>query len=413
MSALRLSEQVGHADLGTMALEEGGRVDFARLRRERQGRLLAEMDRRGIDVLLLGREANARYAAGARRLWTAGTRPFGPGCVVVGATGDVHLLSLTDEGIPPELPFEHLFALSWNPATIVSRLAAIPGVSTARVIGVDGMSPLLEALLRAALPATELVPADAAMSAVRRIKTPEEVACIRTAVAIAEASMAAVAAAIRAGVGERELAGVFAERAASLGVTTPAMQGTFCVTPRGRTGAGDGNSDGGLALRQLCDDRAIRRGDLVACSSGVLYAGYEGSLARTYPCGRPRSTQKKAYRWWRTALERVLAEIRPGRTGADLGAAYASCGDAVSQPPVVEIAHGVGLGSEPPLVGILGAEADARVRLEAGMVLGVQICARVERAGGYLGKEVVLVGDDGPVVLTRLGHGPLADQDDE
>ena len=37
-------------NLGTLALEEGGRVDFARLRGERLERALAEMARRGLDV---------------------------------------------------------------------------------------------------------------------------------------------------------------------------------------------------------------------------------------------------------------------------------------------------------------------------------------------------------------------------
>ena len=55
--------------LGTMALEEGGRVDFARLREERLGRVLAAMDERELDVLLIGREPNAQYISGARRLY--------------------------------------------------------------------------------------------------------------------------------------------------------------------------------------------------------------------------------------------------------------------------------------------------------------------------------------------------------
>ena len=48
-------------NLGTLALEEGGRVDFARLRRQRLARTLEAMTRRDLDILILGREANARY----------------------------------------------------------------------------------------------------------------------------------------------------------------------------------------------------------------------------------------------------------------------------------------------------------------------------------------------------------------
>jgi hypothetical protein len=49
-------------------------------------RTLGEMGRRHVDVLVLGREANARFVSGATRLWLAGTRPFAPGCVVVRET---------------------------------------------------------------------------------------------------------------------------------------------------------------------------------------------------------------------------------------------------------------------------------------------------------------------------------------
>jgi len=46
--------------------------DDAALRAARRGRVLAEMERADVDILVIGREANARYVAGVRRLWTAG-----------------------------------------------------------------------------------------------------------------------------------------------------------------------------------------------------------------------------------------------------------------------------------------------------------------------------------------------------
>ena len=57
--------------------------DDAALRRPAASRVLAEMERADIDILVIGREANARYVAGVRRLWTAGSRPFGAGCVLI------------------------------------------------------------------------------------------------------------------------------------------------------------------------------------------------------------------------------------------------------------------------------------------------------------------------------------------
>ena len=91
---------------------------------DRRGRALAAMADAGIDALILGREANARYVSGARRLWLAGARAFAPGCVLV-ASGDVHLLSTSDDGVPADVPVENLYAITWNPANLMARLARV------------------------------------------------------------------------------------------------------------------------------------------------------------------------------------------------------------------------------------------------------------------------------------------------
>ena len=99
------------------------------------------MDAAGLDVLVLGRRDDVAYATGARTLWTAGTRPLGPACVVVGATQATHLLSTWDAGVPPEIPFERLFGVTWNPAVMAEALRAVPGLPEARRVGVDAWSP--------------------------------------------------------------------------------------------------------------------------------------------------------------------------------------------------------------------------------------------------------------------------------
>src|SRR5439155_22686907 len=151
----------------------------------------------GVDVLLLGREANARYAGGVPRLWTSGTRPFAPGCVVVRATEAVHLLSTWDDGVPDDIPHDHLFAFTWNPMNLVGSVARIPGVGEARRVGVDGMSPLFAQLLPNAAPHAELVDGQRIMRRVRRVKSDAEVACINDALAVAGEALAAAAARVR------------------------------------------------------------------------------------------------------------------------------------------------------------------------------------------------------------------------
>jgi Xaa-Pro aminopeptidase len=369
----------------------------------RLARCLEEMRRRGLDALILGREANARYVSGARRLSLAGTRPFGPGCVVVRETGSVHLLANTDDGVPDTVPRQNLFGLRWDPSRLTGSVAAIPGLLDARRIGVDGLTPLFAQLLTQALPAAELVDGEAAMRAMRAVKLPAEVEQIRRAIRVAESALSATIGELRPGVSERDLLGSFAQHMTEAGATIPACEGTFCVTPRDGSGAGDGR------LRQIAGERRIEEGDLVALSSGVLVDGYEGSLARTWPCtttGRASDGARRLYQRWRRVWEGVARECRPGRTGADLRAAHDASGEVL---PPVPIVHGVGLGFEPPRIGrASGPELEPEFVVDAGMVLAVQTYVWAAGEGGYLGKEVVLVTDDGPELLTLHPHGPLA-----
>src|SRR5512143_3523741 len=96
---------------------------------EHLGRTLSGMADAGIDALILGRSSNTKFVSGAEQLSLNGTRPFAPGCVVVRATGKVHLMSTTDSGIPSDIAHDQLFNMSWNPMTIAANVAAIAGLA--------------------------------------------------------------------------------------------------------------------------------------------------------------------------------------------------------------------------------------------------------------------------------------------
>jgi Xaa-Pro aminopeptidase len=237
---------------------------------EHRERLRAAMAEDGIDVLVLGREANARYVADANRLWLAGTRPFAPGCVLVGATGAVGLLSVTDDGVPADVPRSALYPISWNPMNLVSAAAAVAAGTTVRRVGVDSMSPLFAQLLAAGFPDAELADGEGLLRRVRRTKTNADVASIRAAVAVAEATLAATT----GGEGEpMARAARVEERRAALGVTTPAFPTVVEV------------HDGSVAARV-----------------GVIRDGWLGLLARTVPDGGPA----------RQAAAVAAARCRPG-----------------------------------------------------------------------------------------------------
>ena len=330
-------------------------------------RALAEMARQDVDVLVLGREGNARFVSEATRLWLSGTRPFAPGCVVVRETGAVHLMSVTDFGVPAEISPACLYPMSWNPANIMGTVAAISGLSGAQRIGVDGLTPLFEQLFTATFPNAQLADGEAVMRAARRVKSAAEVERIRAAISVAEDALGAAVEALRPGVREVELKGVFEERMCRLGTTTPAFEGTFCVI------------DGADPIRRFVSDRRMAESDRVALNVGVLRDGWEGSLARTWPCGEPTAELRDRRSRWDGAWASLVERCHAGVHAAELEASA----------PGTSI-HGAGLGYE----GI-----DNATPLDPGMVIRLEL-----EAHGILGADMLLIGDDDAEVLSAFPY---------
>ncbi len=334
-------------------------------------RCLAEMERGGVDVLLLGRESNARFVSDATRLWLAGTRAFAPTCVVVRETAAVHLLSVTDAGLPRKFPTDRLYPLTWNPMNAVESVANIDGVRSARRIGVDGMTPMFADLLVAALPNVELVDGEALMRSARRVKSERDLVGIRSAIDVAQRAFGAAVGALEPGIRERELVGVFEEEMARLGTSTPAFEGTFCVV-----------DDEGW-VRRIASDRVVERGDLVAMHGGVLFDGWEGSFARTWPCGPVTDAHRARWSRWQPRWQVLLDRCRAGARVADVR----SGADGVA-------VYGLGLGYE-------GLAADAV--LEPGMVIALELAA-----DGMLGADTLLISDHAARSLTTYAFPAFA-----
>lgn len=286
-------------------------TDLVMARRER---VLDAMADGGIDVLVLGRQDNAGYACGMRRLWTAGTRPFGAGCIVVGATGRVHALSSWDDGIEPPMKFDDLYPLTWNPRIMAASMASIEGLSEARHIGVDELTPSFRRAAASLVPEAEVVAADDLMADVRVHKLPDEVAAITRA---CTAAWVGVEAALGAS-GHADPATPAIEALAAVGVTVPSS---------------------GI--------RAERRGAKIAVDVGVICDLYEGGVGGLFVDGRRAGPT--------TLADACLA----GASHADLTAA------ATSDDWLV---RGLGMGFERP---VIGPQLGLDERLAAGMVLSV------------------------------------------
>jgi Xaa-Pro dipeptidase len=327
-------------------------TEDAELRSARRDRVFGAMATVGLDVLVLGRRDSVAYATGARSLWTAGSRPFGPACVLVEAARSVHLLSSWDEGVPPEVPFEHLYGVTWNGAILAGALAAIPGLATATRVGVEALSPGFERMAKRLAPAAELVPADDLMRAVRALKLPAEVARIRAAVAVAGVAMEATSAALAGGAGPAAARSAALEAAARRGVTVP--------------------TSGVVVWPADPPDGARFHVDV-----GFLVGGYEGGLGRTLPGSEDDASVVAAQR-------RLADACRPGATAADLR-------NAVPGGAARWRVRGGGMGFEAP---VLSATLGRGEVIEEHMVLSIEL-----ELDGLRRRDLAAVGSDTTDVL--------------
>jgi Xaa-Pro dipeptidase len=361
-------------------------ADGEALRMGRRERALAQMEAHDLDILVLGRQANVRYVTGAPQLWIGGTRPFGPVCVMLRGTGEIYLMSTDDEGVPEEIGHDRLYGLAWNPMTLIEVLKNIDGASRARRVGTDALTPTFATLLPIAFPNAELVDGEVAMRTARRTKTPDELAAMDTAMRIAEAGLAAGVAELRAGLSEQTLTGAVLEAMAAGGVSTPATQDAAWVTSREHS------------WRRATGDGQVGSGDLVVFAAGALADGYVGEVARTWPVDdADNGSTRKLYQRSNELWDRLIDACRPGVAASGLLGAYDLAGEPL---PPMAVAHGLGLGFDPPVVsGQLPATAQ-REHLDTGMVLALTGYVWQEGVGAVLRRDSVVITDSGPELLT-------------
>lgn len=304
---------------------------------QRRTRAVDALAAAGIDMLVVGRQDHINYITGAHQLWTAGTRPFGPVCTLNVASGEIFLLSTWDEGVPDDIDLDHLHGITWNGAIIYQRLAANPGMATAKRVGVDAWSPGMAGLLSAVAPEAEVVAVDDLLLQARRTKLPSEVDAIRAACAVAAAAVEAAL----------DHPGADAQRLAA-GVEAMALAGSS-------TPAAEPRVEG-----PVVDFSCIR-------------SHYEGGLGRTTNSGSPAARPHAA----------LIAACVPGATGQDLRR-VAPDGD--------WLVRGSGMGFEPP---VINHRYGAREILQEHMVLSVSAGTGEEYA-----RDTVLITESTPEILS-------------
>jgi Xaa-Pro dipeptidase len=396
----------------------GGRTipdtpDLLRMRTERFARLQDELTNQSLDGLVLLSTSATAYSAGVSVPGEDSGRSglFRP--VVIVAKGDPapHVYTVARDVLPLELTPDHihgpLFPGLDEGAEDLFKALSDHFSAGARLAVDDQTHPMLRH------PAIyDWCDGRAALGPAKLRKTPDELACIRTAQRISELAMVTARESLRPGVRQTDLSAIFLRRVFELGASAGCIDPIWQVMPPSKE-QGPWTCHGDLAYPTPTTDRFLREGDVIWVDAGILWQGYASDYGRTWITSAdptPNRRQREQFRRWRHVVEAVLEVLGPGVSAAALGRAAIEAND--GDRPWIEhfyLGHGVGTDSaEMPLVGTdLGLEFDETQLMEPGMVLVLEPVIWDDGAGGYRAEDIVAITDTGWVPLSGSTYDPF------
>lgn len=259
-------------------------------------------------------------------------------------------------------------------------------------VGVDALDEFGRAALREG--GVELVAAKGALMEARRCKTPDEVACMETAVAISNAGYTAFVNEFKPGMRERDGGAIFHDAMLRAGAEVcgggvRSKFNTFDV------------------YHEVNTDRIVDPGDLVtvnACST--KFSGYKLCIYRSFIVGRKPNQKERD--WYKRCYDRVYAmiePIKPGATTADSAKALLPAktwGYQEEEPLLVaEVGHGIGMSYEEPVISRVWS-FDHPQTFMPGMVIAVECREGEPGYGGVRLEEMVLVTETGHRIISNF-----------
>ncbi len=382
-------------------LERG--VDLERLRGDRLRKVQAEMRVRDIGALLLTDPINIRYVTGisVMPLWSA--------------TNLAHYVLVPAEGSPVVFEFarakfraEEFFsdvrnAHYWQARFAEGMASQRSGDWAAEIettltgwgtkdsrLGVDsldfhGFTALQNRGLR-------LTDADDPIEAARIIKTGDEIELLKQSAAVCEAALYDLEEAIRPGVSEHELLGVFYHKMLALG-------GEHCFTRLLSTGHKTN------PWFQEAGSKPVRPGDLVAFDTDMTgLEGYICDMPRTFLCGdKATPEQREAYKVAHDFVHELSGRLRPGLSYDELVEDLPKYPDSYREQRYSFVLHGVGTDDEPPFLPFPDEPGAEKLygEFRGNMVVSVEFYAgKVGEQHGVKLEDEVWISPKGPIMLS-------------
>ncbi|WP_149139944.1 M24 family metallopeptidase [Gemmobacter caeruleus] len=350
----------------------------------RLARLRVRMVEAGVDLVAL--------APGAHLAWLTGAAPFAderPCLALIGHRGAGFLmpaLNAADMRQHSDWPFWEWGDDQGPGGALAAALAAlgpVGGVSLDETMRADHAMLLLDAL-----PGARRGFAAETVGHLRLRKEPAEIAALRENARIADLAQAALRAAIRPGVTERDLA-----EAAKAAFRAEGAVPEFTIVGAGANSAFPHHHTG---------ETVIRAGDAIVCDIGGRKDGYYSDITRMACCVTPPESYAEVHAVVEAAVQAALAAIRPGIRARDIDAAARGVITAAGYGAFFTHRTGHGLGQEihepPYLTGV------SEVVLEPGMVFTIEPGIYLPGRFGIRLEEVAVVTETGCEILSTLSR---------
>ena len=278
--------------------------------RERQTRLLKLMESRQLDLAILSNPKTIYYLSGAL------VPPQAPHAFLLTSSGKSVLITHAPigESPPPVSAANETELYNWHSITKDSTPTTWDQDVAARVrdaaqkfwprggaIGLEfeSASHSVGAAVSewSGSPPANLTPE---IDRMRRQKDPDEIECIRQAVALAEAGLAAVKERLETGMTEYKAYTIYHEAVIAKAEASVTVTGDFVSGPRAAAGGGPPSN------------RRVQLGDLFILDTSPAYHGYLCDLTRTFVVGRPAQLQQDTWGHVMEAHDIARKAIRPG-----------------------------------------------------------------------------------------------------
>ena len=355
---------------------------------DRLSRLRTRMEETGTDLVALG--------PGAHMRWLLGFAPHADERLCLALVGReraalvMPALNAAEARRHIDLPFHE-----WEDATgpqdaLAAALADADARPRATISLDEAMRADFALALLDAVPAASRRFASETVGVLRMRKTADEIAALEANAAIADRAQAAVAAAIRPGISEAELADVARAAFAAEGAQTQ-----FAIVAHDENGAYPHHHTG-----------ATRLGDtgVVLIDIGARKDGYCSDITRVAILGEPPEGFLEVHAIVDRAVAAGIAAARPGVPARAVDAAARGIVEDAGYGAFFTHRTGHGLGTEVhegPYV-----TATSETLLEEGMVFTIEPGIYLPGRFGIRLEEVAVVTADGARILSRLERAP-------